>query len=233
MDCNRRFLKLGLALVLAAGVSCTSSDGGPTGVPTEQPSQSLGGLIDDLGGVLDLGGTTDDLGGTVDDLGGTVDEVEGSTVEGTDLLDGVVGGAGTAAGGVLGAAFEVTNLLTCTEQKYVEVRQTVGRRGGKIKVGDHTLEIPEGALSRDIKIKAEQMPGSTNSVRFSPEGLRFQKPAALTMSYRNCLVVLLPKKIVYTTEKFKILEVIQSIDLFNKKKVTAPIDHFSRYAVAY
>ena len=70
-------------------------------------------------------------------------------------------------------------------------------------------------------------------MRFSPEGLRFQKPAALTMSYENCLLVLLPKQIVYTTEKLKILEVLRSLDLFQKRTVSAPIDHFSRYAVAY
>ena len=84
-----------------------------------------------------------------------------------------------------------------------------------------------------LVITAEQVPGSTNSVRFSPEGLRFEQPAALTMSYENCALVLLQKKIVFTTEKLKILEVLTSLDLFKSKTVTAPIDHFSRYAVAY
>jgi hypothetical protein len=46
-------------------------------------------------------------------------------------------------------------------------------------------------------------------------------------------VVLLKKKIVYTDEKLNILEVLRSLDLFGAKTVTAPIDHFSRYAVAY
>jgi hypothetical protein len=53
------------------------------------------------------------------------------------------------------------------------------------------------------------------------------------MSYDNCALVLLQKKIVYTDEKLKILEVLGSLDLFKKKSVSAPIDHFSRYAVAY
>ena len=77
------------------------------------------------------------------------------------------------------------------------------------------------------------MTGRTNSLRFSPEGLRFEKPADLTMNYKNCLIVLLPKHIVYTDEKLKILEVLRSLDLFKKRTVSAPIDHFSRYAVAY
>jgi hypothetical protein len=76
--------------------------------------------------------------------------------------------------------------------------------------------------------------GVLNSVRFSPEGLRFEKPAVLTMTYDNCALVLLQKKIVYTDEKLKILEVLtNSIDLFRKKSVQAEIDHFSRYALAY
>jgi len=46
--------------------------------------------------------------------------------------------------------------------------------------------------------------------------------------------VLLQKKIVYTDEKLKILEVLEaSLDLFRKKQVEAPIDHFSRYALAF
>jgi hypothetical protein len=30
-----------------------------------------------------------------------------------------------------------------------------------------------------------------------------------------------------------VLEVLRTLDLFGPKAVTAPIDHFSRYAVAY
>jgi hypothetical protein len=53
------------------------------------------------------------------------------------------------------------------------------------------------------------------------------------MTYDNCAVVLLQKKIVYTNEKLKILEVLSSLDLFKKEMVQAEIDHFSRYAVAW
>jgi hypothetical protein len=211
MKWHRRFRILGLTLLLLGGVSCSTSDGSLTGVPDPSPAEQPSALLGHLGGV-------------VDGLGNTVD----NTADG--LASGDLGGA---LGGAIGGILESTDLLTCSEQKYVAVTQTVGSKGGTIKVGEHVLMIPEGALSGKVTIKAEQMRGSTNSVRFSPEGLRFEKPAALTMSYKNCLVVLLPKSIVYTTEKFKILEVLRSIDLFNRKKVTAPIDHFSRYAIAY
>jgi hypothetical protein len=75
--------------------------------------------------------------------------------------------------------------------------------------------------------------GKVNSVRFSPEGLKFASPAVLTMGYQNCALVLLPKRIVYTSELLKVLDILRTTDLFGSKSVTAPIDHFSRYAVAY
>jgi hypothetical protein len=70
-------------------------------------------------------------------------------------------------------------------------------------------------------------------VRFGPEGLTFARAAQLTMSYDNCLTVPAPKNIVYTNDGLKVLELLQSVDRAQTKTVTSPIDHFSRYAVAY
>jgi hypothetical protein len=151
--------------------------------------------------------------GLIGDLTGTVDNITGN----------IVGNLGN-----------VTDVLFCSQQPYAVTQQTIGPKGGVLSIGTHTLIIPKDALSQDVSITAEQVSGSTNSVRFSPEGLHFQKPAILTLTYGNCALVLLQKKIVYTDEKLKILEVLKaSLDLFKKKSVTAPIDHFSRYAVAY
>jgi hypothetical protein len=198
MSWLRRFSILGLALLLTAGVSCTSSDSSLTEVPaaaSEQPAPSFG-LIG-------------------------------------DLTDGVTDLTGGLTGAVVGTLGTVTDLLLCSPQPYTVTTRTIGPDGGVIAVGTHVLVIPKNALSKKTTIKAEQMRGSTNSLRFSPEGLRFQKPAALTMTYENCVVVLLQKKIVFTDEQFKILEVLKSLDLFKAKTVTSPIDHFSRYALAY
>jgi hypothetical protein len=148
-------------------------------------------------------------------------------------LGGVVDGVVDLAGGAVGGLLDVTGLLTCEEQKYDVTSQTIGPKGGTIRVGKHSLVIPKGALKKNVRIKAEQMRGPTNSVRFSPEGLEFEKPATLTLNYQNCEDVGTPKAVVYTTEKLKILEVLRSLDLLKKRTVTAPIDHFSRYAVAF
>ena len=173
--------------------------------------------------------------------GPTGPQVPEQTQESSLLLDNLLGDGllsgdglvGDVVNGAVGTVIGVTDLLVCSSQPYEVEKKTIGSDGGTIKIGSHTLVIPRGALTTKTTITAEQIPGRTNSLRFSPEGLQFQKPAALTMSYKNCLVVLVKKSIVYTDEKLKVLEVLRSLDLFGKKTVTAPIDHFSRYAVAY
>jgi hypothetical protein len=125
------------------------------------------------------------------------------------------------------------DLLTCQSLPYVTATATVGREGGTIRVGKSTLVVPPGALASRVTIKAEQMPGSTNSIRFSPAGLKFARSARLTMSYDNCLLALPTKRIVYTSEGLKVLELLKSVDLRLSRTVSAPIDHFSRYAIAY
>lgn len=135
---------------------------------------------------------------------------------------------------VVGTLATATDLLTCSPQPYKSVTQTIGPAGGTIVIGKHRLVIPKGALKAKTTITAEQVRGSTNSLRFSPEGLRFETPALLTISYDNCLVTLLKKNIVYTSESLSILELLtKSKDFPKYDYVTSPIDHFSRYAVAY
>jgi hypothetical protein len=125
------------------------------------------------------------------------------------------------------------DLLTCKSLPYATGSATIGPDGGTIRVGKNTLVVPRGAIAQRVTIKAEQVSGRTNSIRFSPEGLRFSRPAQLTMSYDNCLLILPTKRIVYTNESLKVLEILRTLDLRLTHTVSAPIDHFSRYAIAY
>jgi hypothetical protein len=145
----------------------------------------------------------------------------------------LLGPIGTLLSPVTTLVSSTVDLLVCRAQPYAVTTSAVGSQGGTIVVGQHKLVIPRGALSSSVTITAEQVQGSVNSVRFSPEGLRFEKPAQLTMSYQNCLVVLGSKRIVYTNELLQILNILQTKDATRNKTVTSPIDHFSRYAVAY
>ena len=135
--------------------------------------------------------------------------------------------------GDLARALGDLHLLSCSPQPYVSVTEDVGPEGGTILVGTHRLVIPAGALTGTHTIRAEQMSARVNSVRFSPEGLSFAVPARLTLSYANCSPLLLLKRVVYTDELLRILELIPSLDNVLARTVTGEIRHFSRYAVAW
>jgi hypothetical protein len=110
----------------------------------------------------------------------------------------------------------------------------IGPAGGQIQLSSgHKLTVPPGALSQDVTIVMEQVQGSVNSVRFSPEGLRFATPAVLSLSYKNCPVSWHYKRIAYVDESLKVLEVPLSLDFNKASQVKGLIFHFSRYAVAY
>ena len=138
---------------------------------------------------------------------------------------------GTVAGTM--KALDELHLLSCSTQPYAVTTKVIGPQGGIVTVGTHRLVIPAGALDQSVTIKAEQVPGNVNSVRFSPEGLQFALPASLELSYSNCSPLMISKRVVYTDENLRILDLLPSLDLLRFKTVTGVIKHFSRYAVAW
>lgn len=143
--------------------------------------------------------------------------------------------APTASPSLLGSLGSQLGLIKCAPLPYDSVTQTVGPAGGTIQVGPHSLWIPAGALSQPVTITAVAPSDTVSAVRFGPSGLRFQRPASLTLSYANCSLVarLLPKRIAYTTDDLRILEYLLSVDLLSLRKVTGSLQHFSVYAVAW
>ncbi|HEU4829464.1 MAG TPA: hypothetical protein VFT04_09730 [Gemmatimonadales bacterium] len=168
-----------------------------------------------------------------DTTGPSVDESTAPAPLLGSLLDGTGELLNETTSTVLETTTGVVQLLTCSSEPYAIATKRIGAAGGTITVGRHTLVVPAGALNRTVTITAERMPGRANSVRFGPEGLEFQRPAQLTLSYSNCVSLPLPKRVVYTDERLSILELILSRDAARSKTVTGSIDHFSRYAVAY
>lgn len=148
------------------------------------------------------------------------------------LVDGLVGTLGRVVGG----------LLTCEPEPFVANSAVIGRAGGTIRFGSHTLTIPAGALERNVRISGQVPSDTVNSIRLFPEGLEFDRPASLTMSYDNCgllastlnlLGLNKPVRIAYTTDALRILYYVPSIDDPRRQKVTGYLDHFSRYAVGW
>ena len=140
-----------------------------------------------------------------------------------------------------------TMLVPCSALPDQSVTAAIGPEGGSITVGPHVLFIPAGALQRRVSITAKihfRPKGLTgkegwqvNAVGFKPH-LTFQTPAYLMMSYANCdptyVASLLPKQIVYANGALNIvLEDEASDDYPDAMMVTAWIDHFSNYAIAW
>ena len=139
-------------------------------------------------------------------------------------------------GGLLGGL--TSSLLSCAPQPYAADTLVVGSAGGTLHIGPHTLVIPKGALSSPVRIIGEAPSDKVVSVRFQPEGLKFNRyhPAKLTLDYKACGLVqnLLPKQIVYTDDSLNILSfLLGSIDNLLTRQVSAPIKHFSRYVIAF
>jgi len=145
-------------------------------------------------------------------------------------LDGVLDGLGQE-GGVLGG------LLSCGPQSYAIDSEVIGPNGGTLRIGKHSLVVPRGALDRNVLITGEAPVGNVVSVRFAPEGLKFNRrhQPTLTLDYSSCGLVtnLLPKRIAYTTESLSILDLLLSVDDLLHQRVSADLKHFSRYAVAF
>lgn len=126
-------------------------------------------------------------------------------------------------------------LLKCSPLPADSESQVIGPDGGTLTVGPHTLTVPPGALSAPTLITGVIQPDTVNAIRFSPQGLVFQQPTQLVMSYANCPVLgsLTPKRIAYTTDDLQILQIIPSLDNILNQTVTGQVSHFSQYAVAW
>jgi len=204
-----------LAGVALASISC-ATDGplapstGSAAMPAAQTAPA-NGLDESLIGGL---------------LGGTLKLVDTTLTTTVGLVDTTLSTTVNTVGGLL-------NLLSCSALPDDKATQWIGPNGGTIRFGSSSLSIPRGALKSYVQITAEQVSGDVNSVRFSPEGLRFGQPATLTMGYDNCSSVKPPKKIAYTDEGLNVLEVLQSNDNARRETVSAPLNHFSRYAVSW
>lgn len=126
-------------------------------------------------------------------------------------------------------------LITCEPQPGAVASEIVGPAGGRLQAGRHTLDIPAGALAEPVLITAEAPGDPLSTVRLSPEGLTFLQPATLTLDYTHCPASGLHqvKRIAYTSDALDILSYLESRDDVARMRVSAELDHFSRYAVSW
>jgi hypothetical protein len=124
-------------------------------------------------------------------------------------------------------------LLRCEPRRLEGDAAIIGPEGGTLHLGDHELVIPRGALSEETLISGRAPTSSLVEVEFEPEGLQFQRPAKLTLSYKSCDVPAGDLLVAYLGAGNRILELPASSDLRSYSEVIGEINHFSRYAVAY
>ncbi len=134
---------------------------------------------------------------------------------------------------LVGILSQHTGLLQCSPLAPDSVTQTIGPDGGTLQVGPHTLSIPPGALTELVTITAVVPSDTVNRVEFQPQGLTFQQPASLAMSYANCTRTDAVKRIAYTSDALEILEWVPSVDDASAQTATGQVSHFSDYAIAW
>jgi len=123
-------------------------------------------------------------------------------------------------------------VAVCKLQREAWATARIGSRGGRVSVGGSTLTVPPGALRTTTAITAHALATTSASIQFLPEGLQFAIPATLSIPYAKCETPLFGVGVVYV-QADTVTEVEPSTNHPILKFVTAQINHFSSYAVAY
>ena len=125
-------------------------------------------------------------------------------------------------------------LLTCSPLPYDSATQVIGPLGGTIQVGMDTLVVPAGALLAPVAITMVAPSDTVNRVHFAPEGLTFQQPASLTMSYANCNTLGVQLHVVNASAPGDLSQTIAPSPVpRNAQTVRGEVNHFSEYAIAW
>jgi hypothetical protein len=126
-------------------------------------------------------------------------------------------------------------LYVCTADSVAKTgSNTIGVLGGTVVFGNNTLIVPPGALLQRTTITATEAGDGHVSAQFQPEGLHFILPAVLTLSYSQCATAPSPSaQIVYLQSLLgELLDILPTKLDLGLKSISAPIWHFSVYAVA-
>lgn len=115
-------------------------------------------------------------------------------------------------------------------------RRPVGPQGGRLAhAAGHGLEIPAQALEADQSFILSELGGDTVGVRLDTdaEEIAFQRPAALTLSYRRCPANTRGDSlIIVRVESEGVLTPLPSTHDARNRSVTALLEGNSEYALA-
>lgn len=123
-------------------------------------------------------------------------------------------------------------LVRCESQRQGWDSETIGPRGGELRVGANRLIIPAGALHTPVRITATVPTDDIAYIRFEPHGLVFRKAPLLVVDASGCDLGGRAPDVVYV-QHGQILERIDARYYPQHRVVAAPIRHFSGYALAW
>ncbi len=127
-------------------------------------------------------------------------------------------------------------LANCRQFAYDSTTADIGPAGGLLSLGPQLLIIPAGALDRTVRISMVLPGDNTSSVRFGPEGLRFNagELPTLSLNYAGCRPASgRAPTIIYVDEAFNVREWMATRRSRLLARVSTHVAHFSRYAVAW
>jgi hypothetical protein len=128
----------------------------------------------------------------------------------------------------------VSPLPYCEPRAYASDMAVVGPGGGRLRFGGHVLSVPRGALDAYVLVTAEALAGNEIAVRLSPHGLAFAGGVTLELDYSACTRLRQDEvRVAYLDDRGTILEYPSSRARTRSRSVTATLEHFSKYAVAY
>ncbi len=127
-----------------------------------------------------------------------------------------------------------SQFLMCDPLQYTGDVKIVGPEGADMSIGPHKLRIPAGALTDPVVITGVMPVSLLVSVELSPHGLQFAPGVTLELNYGHCdQPEAYQHRVAYLDGNGNVLEWPTSIDYSAYDEITADIDHFSTYAVAY
>ncbi len=124
--------------------------------------------------------------------------------------------------------------MVCAPRPVRQSEMKIGPRGGIIAVGGNFLIIPPGALTTTVDISATVSPGARAMVEFEPHGLQFKVAPLLVLNAAGCAIPPHTQPVLaYVDSDGNILERMDGTLGAAGFFFSAPIHHFSGYAIAF
>lgn len=125
------------------------------------------------------------------------------------------------------------SILRCEPKPAESATKRIGPGGGTISAGANRLEIPAGALTREVEISMSVPANPLVGIEFAPHGLQFAKPVEMTISYDQCIVPAGTELgVVYVLDGWRPDQKMPSHDERGSRTIAALTDHFSGYMVS-